>query len=93
MFYVATLHALGAHDRVLKDGARACRQYRGRGFAAVPEIFGFAALGREKELRILIEDVLRLPLGRNFSSPDRLAVYAVHELRTHGHVGASVVSA
>ena len=89
VFYVSTLHVLGAHDRVLTDGARACRQFKGGGFAAVPGIFGLAALGREKELRILIEDVLRLPLGRSFSSPDRLAVLAVHELRAHDHVDAA----
>ena len=89
VFYVVTLHSLGAHDRVLTDGARACRQFRGRGFAAVPGIFGLAALGRENELRILMEDVLRLPLGRNFSSPDRLAVLAVRELRAHGHAEAA----
>lgn len=89
VFYVVTLHSLGAHDRVLGDGARACRQFTGRGFAALPGIFGLAALGREKELRVLIEDVLRLPLGRSFSTPDRLAVIAVHELRAHGHAKAA----
>jgi tRNA A-37 threonylcarbamoyl transferase component Bud32 len=85
---VRVLHALGAHARQLTDGVRACRQFSGRIVAPLPKVVAYAALGREPELRVALEEVFAAPPQWN-ATPTTVAADAVYDLRAHGHADAA----